>query len=181
MWSVIPRAGVSRGKRRGYIEMYAKPQRAVFGGRGYITPKAVLGSGGIRGGFVSIGERKVEAEVRESTKVVARGDAVKVEKRDYKMPPVPSIVGEIKRRMDEEEKRRAETEKVDLFSVGRENGEEIELPSREWTEEEYRARDERLAAADAAGVVLPSVEPQTEECGGSRKERRRKRKHKQEF
>ena len=49
-----------------------------------------------------------------------------------------------------------------------------ELTSKEWTEDEYRARDERLAAADAAGEVFPSVEPKTEEWGGSRKKRRKK-------
>lgn len=49
----------------------------------------------------------------------------------------------------------------------------MEEAEREWTEEEYRARDERLAAADAAGVAFTSVEG----GGGRRKRRRRKHRH----
>jgi hypothetical protein len=131
---VIPR--VRTDKRKSYIEMYAKPQKECGNKvRGYVHPRAILSSGGVvRGGFVSMGDRKVEVkkELSSAPSMTKRGGSeLKVEKKDYQMPPEPSVIIALKKKIAEEDRKRAEgAAKAEVVPVKRdvkETAEEVRI------------------------------------------------------
>ena len=178
---VIPR--VRTDKRKSYIEMYAKPQR-VCGNKvsGYVHPRAILSSGGVlRGGFVSMGDRKVEVkkELSSAPSMTKRGGVeLKVEKKEYVMPPEPPIIAEIRKKIAEEDRKRAEAAKAADPNT------DITEDVCEWSETNPEFHTETIVVPGEGEGDIESAEraaslPLLE--GGEtdgRRERRRKRKHK---
>ena len=195
---VILKRAEMGGGRRGVKPCDPSKVRVERGGSGYVKPETVLKGAGIVGKSVSVkGAEKPKGGVGEvmNRMMAFIGTAAKgeVEVPHYN----PPRGGECKRGFGDEllepiggivieEERGVFVEPTENDIPAKESvGGEVCMPElpleakeREWTEEEYRARDERLAAADAAGVAFPSVEPQTvNEFGGRRKRRRRKHRH----
>ena len=206
---VIPR--VRTDKRKSYIEMYAKPQKECGNKvRGYVHPRAILSSGGVtRGGFVSMGDRKVEVkkELSSAPSMTKRGGAeLKVEKKEYQMPPEPSVIIALEKKIAEEDRKRSEAAKEavpnkDVTEVVREwcenNPEvhtktiEVEGPPEMPPEGESDSLPKPVEGAIVISGEGDVYSEPTERAaslplleGGEtdgRRGRRRKRKHKQEF
>jgi len=202
---VIPR--VRNDRRKSYIEMYAKPQRGKEV-RGYVKPRMVIGTGGVIGGCVSMGGRKIEvsgADGKSENK--KRGVAeLKVEKKEYVMPPEPSVIIALKKKIAEEDRKRAEVAKgadlnADVTEEVRERGEinpefhtktiEVEGPPEMPPEGESGSLPKPVEGAIVISGEGDVYSEPTERAASlpllegvetdGRRERRRKRKHKQEF
>lgn len=182
---VILKRAEMGGGRRGVKPCDPSKVKVERGGSGYVKPVTVLKGAGIVGNCVSVkGAEKPKEEkfVWEPCPVEPPKELPEDRNENLSMDVLSTISPVGVSDSCENEPDPTKESWVDGANIPAKEsvGGEVCMPElpmeaaeREWTEEEYRARDERLAAADAAGVAFPSVEG----GGGRRKRRRRKHRH----